>query len=215
MATVPVALLIAMMPTGANAKTPVSDPVDAEYTEIVSGQGTDLQPVVRKDKHPIPKGDPVDISKLQGGKYIIAKRQKVQYAKRIQTNGGPATLLLVKNWYDPESAVGNIYVIQDKYVHPTHKADELTPPTVNRFIFHNTHDGKEYGGVKVHTHNERDDGTMYGMFKEIKLTDDISQLILDVIFDDSHWMNATAIDFKETSNPRAEMPTFNYDTRED
>jgi hypothetical protein len=220
MATVPVALLIAMMPTVTEGKAPAGpEPIDAEYTELLAmantGTGSEPAPVVRTDRHPIPPADKVDVSKLQGGKYILAQKQKVQYAKRIQTNGGPATLLFVKNWYDPESAVGNIYVIQDKYVHPTHKADELTPPTVNRFIYHNTKDGKEYGAVRVHTHNERADGTMFGMFKEIKLTDEIAQLILDLISDDTHWMNGTAINFNETSNPRTETPTFNYDTRDD
>jgi hypothetical protein len=217
MATVPVALLIAMMPTTTEAKTPaIPEIVDADYTELVANpEVKEAEAVPRKDKHPIPPSDNVNLSTIQGGKYIIAQRQQVQYAKRINTNGGPATILFVRNWYDPESGIGNIYVIQDKYVHPKHKASELTPPTVNRFIYHNTNDGKEYGAVKVHTHNERADGTMFGMFKEIKLTDDIAQLILDLIADDTHWTNCTGIDFRETSNPRTELPSFNYDTRDD
>jgi hypothetical protein len=209
MATIPVALLIAMMPTATDAKAPaLPECAEATYEAVTSTK-------TRTDKHPIPPADKINLSTLEGGEYIRAQKQTVQYAKRINTNGGPATLLFVRNWYDPESAVGNIYVIQDKYVHPTHNASELTPPTVNRFIYHNTNDGNEYGAVKVHTHNERKDGTMFGMFKEIKLTDEIAQVILDLISDDTHWMNATGINFNETSNPRAEMPTFNYDTRDD
>lgn len=205
LASVPVALLIAMTPAMMNGTEPVKAiPLDNEnLTELLAyaapSEIASPEPQVARAQSSYPLG-----LKFLGNKKIFETRSIVT------TNGERANIVYAgeKKWDGAPNTkhAQFIYYIPKNHNLPN---DAIYFPTIEGIIYHDLGEGKEFGGIKVRI-PEYKAGNLNGYTtKEIRLKDDDINDIIDFMANEKAYKNnVLGLKAYTTTSPNLQQPTF-------
>lgn len=205
LASVPVALLIAMTPAMMNGNEPIKAiPIDNEnLTELLAyaapGEIAEPEPQVRSSQ---------ETNYPLGIKYLTHKKIFAQ-TPIVTTNGEKATLVYAgsKEWVDDEPNKENVqfvYYIPQKHNLPP---NALYLPEVRTIIYHNIGKDKEFAGIEVKFPEYKDGKRVSYIRKEIRLKDDdINELISFMVNEKAYKNRILNFKFRETTSAELMNP---------
>ena len=100
--------------------------------------------------------------------------------------------------------------VKDKVEYTNYKGQRevksLNPPQVVKLVYHDTGKDSEFCGVVVRENHYTSKGEFYNLDKEIMLTDNAANQIIDLLAGDSKWSNKTSIEYSTTTSPNLLPP---------
>lgn len=197
LASVPVALLIAMTPAMMNGNEPVKAiPIDNEnLTELLAyaapSESTVAESQITASGTSAPYG------------FTMLNHKKIFKTINATVKGEPATLILAGekkiNGSTNNNEVMNIYYIPKKNDYPKNTFDL---PEVQSLVYHNIGKEKEFCGLELKIPIFNNGKTMGYLYREARIDDDTANYLIDFIVEDTPYKNSTFpnFHFKETNS---------------
>ena len=187
MVTVPVALLMALATGSINAKAANNNNeyAEANPTEMVSEvpqASSQSQTAKSRDYYTYLK-----FAKEDG---------KIIQSREIINKDGSYTMIFLKDSPDSKGC-SEIVLLPYNFQSLDKYYNTIDPPTVRKLIHHNLGENKEFAGAYVH-YIEYGANDMKFIDKEIKISDDAANDIIDLLAGDNKYYNFTGIKFVQT-----------------
>ncbi len=129
------------------------------------------------------------------------KNEVIRYVSPAKGNGADYYLIFSSNKKETPNDVGYVYLL--RYDATPAKKAHITPPAVMSIVYHDLGKDKEFCGAIVMEDVVDKNGEYKGyMSREIKLDDETSQKIINLISDRTQWKNGTRITFRETTSEK-------------
>lgn len=208
MATVPVVVLMAMNPATINAATALSEQeMEPEAVEISAepetseGYGENTYVMAPEYFEEVQQQD-----YPYGWRYL--KGEQIHMAQTSVVNGKKHTILFTETKSrNPKNEVDAIYIVPAGSSNNDYR---ISPPEVSDVIYHNIGKDKEFCGVKVvQPFINAKTGDRNYEEKEIRISDDAANKIMEFLLNETKYKNNTFIYIREVNTPNL-LPTRTY-----
>ena len=204
MVTVPAALLLALATSAINAKEPMpyQDNDNTLKTELLAYATPESQQYSSSQRAISPNA--------AHDKYLRYHSNNIVYSEKVARRGTPHTMVFEHVQGSINSVRMVPYDFVDKVEYTNYKGQRevksLNPPQVVKLVYHDTGKDSEFCGVVVRENHYTSKGEFYNLDKEIMLTDNAANQIIDLLAGDSKWSNKTSIEYSTTTSPNLLPP---------
>ncbi len=198
MVTVPAALLLALATSAINAKEPMpyQDNDNTLKTELLAYAAPEPQQYGSSQRAISPNA--------AHDKYLNYNSRYIVYSEKVARRGTPHTM----TFEQIQGSINSIHMVPydfvDKAEYTNYKGQKevkpLAPPQVIKLVYHDTGKDSEFCGVVVRESHYTSRGEFYHIDKEIMLTDNAANQIIDLLAGDSKWPNKTSIEYSTTTS---------------
>lgn len=119
-------------------------------------------------------------------------------------NGVKASIVLGSFKDVPNNEIHEVYYVRHSFktTNPLHE-----PPIITGLVYHDLGEDS-FLGIKLteYIYDDNNADPLRRMDSEVKLDEKSAQFLLDLITNDTKWINKTDINFKETKNPKVPSP---------